>query len=94
MSINKTLAINILNMNNPIEIRGNIAVRNLRLTKHSNGRPFMINSKDLPAHQCYLEYPGGKISLMTLAPNNRDFLLIRDLSNVEATKISEQYNLL
>jgi hypothetical protein len=81
-------------MSNPIEIRGNIAVRNLRQAKFSNGLPFMINSKELPAHQCYLEYPGGKISLMTLAPNNRDFLLIRDLSNKEATKIRERYNLL
>lgn len=81
-------------MSNPIEVHGNIAVRNLRQMKLSNGRPFMINSKDLPTHQCYLEYPGGKISLMTLAPNNRDFILIRDLSNTEATKIREQYNLL
>ncbi|MEZ2445596.1 hypothetical protein AB6805_27965 [Chitinophaga sp. RCC_12] len=80
-------------MSNPVEIRGNTAVRNLRQAKLSNGRPFMINSKELPAHQCYFEYPGGKISLMTLAPNNRDFLLIRDLSNKEAAKIREQYNL-
>lgn len=81
-------------MGNPIEVLGNTAVRNLRQAKLLSGRPFMINSKELPAHQCYLEYPGGKISLMTLAPNNRDFLLIRDLSNTEATRIREQYNLL
>jgi hypothetical protein len=46
---------------NQIEKVGGAAVRKLRLKKLQSGLPFMINSKDLPANHCYLEYPDGMI---------------------------------
>ncbi len=71
-----------------LERSGNEAVKQLRQAKHSKGLPFMINSKGLPPNQCYLEYPGGKMVIVTLkSPEDRDYTLIRELSALERTEI-------
>lgn len=44
-----------------IEKKGTEAVKRLRIQKLEKGLPFIINSKELPSNQCYLEYPGGTI---------------------------------
>ena len=54
-----------------IERNGTAAVKRLRLKKLSNGLPFMINTKDLPGNQCYMEYPGGTIELVKIARSDR-----------------------
>ncbi|HVI44050.1 MAG TPA: hypothetical protein VM802_04255 [Chitinophaga sp.] len=72
---------------------GTDAVRRLRLKKLHDGFPFMINSRELPSDQCYFEYPNGSIKLMVLQPSARDFKIIRELSEIEALKIREKYNL-
>jgi hypothetical protein len=36
-------------------------VRKLRKSKLAAGKPFMINSKNLPAQQSYLEFPDHSI---------------------------------
>lgn len=76
-----------------IEKAGTDAVKQLRINKLSNGIPFMINAKDLPTTECYIEYPDGHISLASLSSSKRDFNVIRDLSIDEADIIRKRYNL-
>jgi hypothetical protein len=76
-----------------IERNGTAAVKRLRLKKLSNGLPFMINTKDLPGNQCYLEYPGGTIELVKIERSAKDFTVIRTLSSIEVTAIRKKYNL-
>ncbi|WP_257670955.1 hypothetical protein [Parapedobacter tibetensis] len=44
-----------------LENIGTSAVRRLRNSKLSTGKPFMINADELPSGQSYLEYPDGKV---------------------------------
>ena len=76
-----------------IEEKGNAAVKELRLKKLQSGHPFMINSKDLPSNQCYLEYPDGSIQLVTIQKAARDFTIIKTLSQEEINIIRLKYNL-
>ena len=68
-------------------------MKRLRRQKLAKGLPFMINSKELPSHQCYLEYPDGAIRLVALAENKRDFSIIRELSPQESRRLRETFNL-
>jgi hypothetical protein len=74
-----------------LEEIGNAAVRKLRREKLQNGLPFMITSSELPDGQCYLEYADGRITLVTLSKNARDFQYLRDLSAAEILRIREEY---
>lgn len=76
-----------------IEKVGTDAVKQLRIDKLTNGLPFMINSKELPSNECYIEYPDGHISLVTLSNSRRDFREIRSLSKMEAAALRKKYNL-
>lgn len=53
----------------------------------------MINSNDLPKTLCYLEFPDGKIQLVTLSTDRRDFTVVRELSKTESTLLRKKYNL-
>ena len=75
-----------------IEQIGNEAVRKLRLEKLRKGHPFMINFKDLPTNQCYLEFPDGTIKLVQLKHSAKDFTILRVLSAEEEQKIRRKYN--
>lgn len=72
---------------------GATAVRNLRKQKLSMGQPFLINSKDLPATQCYLEYPDTSIKIVSVASDLRSFIEIRKLSEAEAIVVRKLYEL-
>ena len=76
-----------------IERKGTAAVKRLRMKKLQNGHPFMINSKDLPGNQCYLEYPNGSMVLVSIVKSARQFTIIRKLSNLEENKIRVRFNL-
>jgi hypothetical protein len=76
-----------------IEKTGNAAVRKLRINKLKKGHPFMINSKDLPTYQCYLEYPNGEIVLVYIKKSARDFTIIHHLSQSEENSIRLRFNL-
>ena len=52
----------------------------------------MINSKDLPTDQCYLEFPDGSIKLVQLKNSAKDFTVLRTLSTDEEQKIRRKYN--
>lgn len=75
------------------ERAGTEAVRRLRLRRLKHGKPFMINSKDLPGRQCYLEYPNGQINLVTISDSNRDFHILRELSMEENSNLRSRYKL-
>ena len=75
---------------------GNIrinAVRRLRISKLRNGHPFLIYSKDLPTRQAYLEFPEGKILLVTVKVGEQDFTTLRELSRDETSAIRTELNL-
>ncbi|HTE32603.1 MAG TPA: hypothetical protein VK666_19620 [Chryseolinea sp.] len=74
-----------------IERKGNAAVRNLRRQKLRDGLPFMINSGELLAGQCYLEYPDGIIKLVEIEKESRDFQIIRELSATETERLRLHY---
>jgi hypothetical protein len=76
-----------------IEKNGADAVRKLRLLKLQSGSPFMINSRELPTGHCYLEFPDGKIELVSLAANASDFSVIRKLTNEESMLVRLKYQL-
>lgn len=76
-----------------IQGKGTAAVKRLRTQKLAKGLPFMINSKELPSNQCYLEYPNGSIHLVTLSKTAREFDVIRELSIQESSRLRIRYKL-
>jgi hypothetical protein len=72
---------------------GSDAVKMLRNDKLRKGMPFMINAKELPGNQCYLEYPDGKILLVAISSSGNDFLVLRELTTIENTDVRKRYNL-
>lgn len=73
--------------------RGTEAVKRIRQQKLRDGQPFMINVRELPADQCYLEYPDGHISQVALVSASRDFTLIRQLSHSETGALRRRFQL-
>ena len=76
-----------------LEKTGSDAVKMLRLSKLRSGIPFMINAKELPGNQCYLEFPDGKIQLVTISTSGTDFVILRELSTLEIADVRKRYNL-
>lgn len=76
-----------------MEARANDAIRKLRKQKLSQRIPFMINSNELPTHQCYLEYPDGNIELVTTSNETIDFKVVRSLNSRETKRLRRKYNL-
>ncbi|HLX92970.1 MAG TPA: hypothetical protein VKR32_14900 [Puia sp.] len=69
------------------------AVLELRQNKLMNGHTFMISSENLPVAQCYLEYPDGRIALVTIDSNAADFHVIRFLPENECEMLRLQFGL-
>jgi len=76
-----------------LENIGTAAVKRLRQQELAAGFPFLINSKDLPSKQSYLEYPDGSISIVTVAANKHAFDTVRKLSADEANALRARFNL-
>jgi len=76
-----------------MEQAGTEAVKKLRLEKLKNGHPFMINSKDLPKRQSYLEYPDGVIKLVALSETSMEFVIIKVLTKKESESIRQKFDL-
>ena len=76
-----------------LEKSGIQAIKILRDSKFRNGLPFMINSKELPSDQCYLEYPDGSIELVTLSRKDNDFKVITEFSSEQGEAIRKQFKL-
>lgn len=82
-----------MNRTKVIEKIGSDAVRRLRKIKLSNGKPFMITSKDLPAKHIYLEFPDRSIKIVTLSSNDHDFKVLETLNLSEAASLRKRYGL-
>jgi hydrogenase maturation factor HypF (carbamoyltransferase family) len=76
-----------------IEKTGTDAVKRLRKRKLESGKPFMINSKDLPVKQSYLEYPDKTINVVSIASDSRSFITVRKLSSGEAVALRRRFKL-
>jgi hypothetical protein len=68
-------------------------VGKLRSSKLRKGQSFMIYSKDLPSRHAYIEFPEGRIVLVTLKVGEHDFTTIRELSTEENLAIRREFNL-
>jgi hypothetical protein len=76
-----------------LENIGTAAVMQLRKDKLAAGKPFMINSAELPLNQTYMEYPDGSITIVEVAANERSFVTIRQLSVADARAVRDNNNL-
>lgn len=70
-----------------LEHIGTTAVKRLRKNKLSAGKPFMINSDDLPSGQSYLEYPDGTIRIVKVSADSRSFTILEELNAGEAKAV-------
>jgi len=77
-----------------IENVGTDAVRRLRSAKLNAGKPFMINSKDLPSQQSYMEFPDNTVKIVSVAANGQSFVTVVELSLEEANAVRSKYNLI
>ena len=75
------------------EKRGTEAVQTLRKQKLAAGNFFMINVPELPANECYLEYPNGSILLVTFSHAGKDLEVIKQLSVDESEILRTRYQL-
>ena len=69
-------------------------IRQLRKRKLKSGQPFMINSDDLPSHQCYLEYPDGSIKIAEVGSKGSDFKIIKELDYFNADFLRHKLKLI
>lgn len=76
-----------------LEEIGYTAMLSVRLDKLKRGRPFMINSPDLPSYQCYMEYSNGLITIEQIGHSGSDFEKIRELSYEEAALVRKAFGL-
>lgn len=76
-----------------LENAGTNAVKKLRLEKLNKGLPFMINSRDLPVEQCYLEYPTGVIKLAQMSGTKKEFIILKEFSQKESSSIRHKFHL-
>ncbi|HZV71141.1 MAG TPA: hypothetical protein VFG10_16420 [Saprospiraceae bacterium] len=72
--------------------KGTDAVKKLRELKLRNGLPFMINARELPTNQCYLEYPNGSIKLITVIHSRLDMDVIHELTSTEADHLRRRFH--
>lgn len=75
-----------------IEVVGSRAVKKLRELKLKKGIPFMINSKQLPSNQAYLEYPDGSISIVQIYKSALDFTVVKKLDESEIEIVRSWFN--
>ncbi|WP_127132506.1 hypothetical protein [Pseudoflavitalea rhizosphaerae] len=66
---------------------GHDTILKVRLSKLKRGRPFMINSPNLPSFQCYMEYADGTIKIEQINDSGTDFKVVRELSADEAAQL-------
>ena len=69
-------------------------IRQLRKKKLQQGLPFMISSDDLPAQQCYLEFPDGSIKIAEAGSRTADFKIIEELDYFNAQLLRESLKLI
>lgn len=76
-----------------LEANGFKAVQLLRKAKLKKGQPFMINSRQLPSDQCFLEFPGGSIKVVTVSKKENEFVVVKELTDKEIQEVRKKYKL-
>lgn len=79
-----------------IKVLENIAIKavhRLRKETLTSGQPFMINAKDLPPGQCYLEFPDHSIQLVTFVKEKNDFIPVRSLRARDRERLRKRLGL-
>ena len=66
-------------------------IKSLREMKLKNGQPFMINAKELPPRQAYLEFPDGTIKIIIAEKGARKFEILRTLSLLETKAVKSRH---
>jgi hypothetical protein len=77
-----------------LSVIGTNAVKRLRDDKLASGIPFMINSKDLPRKQSYLEFPDRTIQIVTVSEDAHSFVTLKTLDASQADAVRQRYNLI
>ena len=75
-----------------IEKRAQIAVMRVRAESLKNGKTFMIYDKDLPSGKYYMEYPDGKMKIVTASHKDQDFIVEKELTQSQADLIRAGLN--
>jgi hypothetical protein len=75
-----------------IEKRAQIAVIKLRAETLQNGKTFMIYHKELPAGKYYMEYPDGKMKIVTASHKLKEFIVEEELTQIQADLIRDRLN--
>lgn len=68
------------------------AAREQRKSKLNQELPFMIHDSKLPSGQCYLEYPGGRMFLVSPIRDGEDYVFIRELSESEKHQVLARFH--
>lgn len=68
-------------------------VQTLRVNKLRSGNPFLIYSKALPSRHAYLEFPEGRIVIVTVKSGDTDFTTIRELTPEESKAVRTEFSL-
>ncbi|PWV49821.1 hypothetical protein [Chitinophaga sp. S165] len=74
------------------EKRAQIAVKKLREETLESGSPFMIYDKNLPKGKYYLEYPDGRMDIVTISRKLNDYVVEEILKPIQADLIRNQLN--
>ncbi|MGF6847197.1 hypothetical protein QFZ51_002432 [Chitinophaga sp. W3I9] len=75
-----------------IEKRAQTAVKKLRDETLLQGNPFMIYHKSLPKGKYYMEYPDGKMKIVSVSRKLNDFIIESELSQQQADQIRKRLN--
>jgi hypothetical protein len=75
-----------------IEKRAQMAVIKLRAETLRNGHTFMIYHKELPTGKYYMEYPDGKMKIVTASHELKEFIVEEELTQSQADLIRSRLN--
>lgn len=69
-----------------------MAVIRLRAESLQQGKTFMMYDKNLPAGKYYMEYPDGKMKIVTASHKLKEFIVEKELRQSEADLIRDKLN--
>ena len=72
--------------------QGTEAIKKLRVEKLASGEFFMINAPELPEGQSYIEYPDANIALVSLNASEKDFVVLKTLTENESYQLRKRYD--
>jgi hypothetical protein len=75
-----------------IEKRAQVAVNKLRKETLEKGESFMIYNKDLPKGKYYMEYPDGRMNVVSISRKINDFVIEEAVKPKQADLIRSRIN--